>query len=299
MSSATATATRYRGRFAPTPSGPLHLGSLVTALASYLAARAAGGHWLLRIDDLDGPRCRPEYADTILRQLDVHGLHWDEAVRYQSAHRADYLDALAALDAPLYHCRCTRSLLAEQSHPGPDGPVYSGNCRQLGLAPGPGLAVRVRVPEGRAGIEDRRLGVVERDLRQEVGDFVLLRNDGCPGYQLASVVDDAEQCITEVVRGDDLIGSSVRQAWLMQQRRQPVPAFLHVPVVLDQHQRKLSKQNHAAPLDARSAGQNLIRALALLGQLPFAADWHGRVDDILRAAISGWSPQRIPAAAHR
>lgn len=287
--------TAYRGRFAPTPSGPLHLGSLVTALASYLAARHAGGVWLLRIDDIDGPRCRPEHADTILRQLELHGLHWDESVRYQSRHEQDYLAAFEQLQTQglCYRCTCTRARLAEISSAGIDGPVYPGVCRDAAHLQAD-AAWRLRLQDGRIGLDDQCHGRIERDLANEIGDFVIRRADGRYGYQLASVVDEQQQGITELVRGADLIGSSLRQKYLMQHFGNSVPNFLHIPVLLDSNGHKLSKQNHATPINAASAAQNLIRGLNLLGQAPFAADWHGRVDEILARSVRDWNPALIP-----
>jgi len=285
----------YRGRFAPTPSGPLHLGSLVTALASYLAARHAGGVWLLRIDDIDGPRCRSEHADTILRQLDAHGLHWDEAVRYQSQHEHDYQSAFEQLSEQglCYRCVCTRARLAETSQPGVDGPVYPGSCRDAGHQR-TDAAWRLRLPCGAILLDDQIHGRIERDLVRDIGDFVIRRADGRIGYQLASVVDEQQQRITDLVRGTDLIGSSLRQKHLMQHFGIAVPSFLHIPVLLDTFGNKLSKQNHATPIDASAAAQNLIRGLNLLGQAPFAADWHGRIDEILARAARNWNPALIP-----
>lgn len=292
--------TRYRGRFAPTPSGPLHLGSLVTALASFLDARHRGGNWLLRIDDLDGPRCRPEHADTILRQLERHGLHWDGAVRYQSAHEPAYETAFEQLRSAglLYRCACTRAMLAESSTTGVDGPVYAGTCRDAAATAAvtdtAATAWRLRVPAGTVALDDRLHGRLIRDLGRDVGDFVIRRADGRMGYKLASVVDDAALSITDVVRGADLIGSSLRQTLLMPYFGQAAPRFLHIPVLIDDSGRKLSKQNHAPPIASETAAQNLIRALTLLGQSDFAADWHGRVDEIIANAIHRWDPMQIP-----
>lgn len=285
----------YRGRFAPTPSGPLHLGSLITALASFLAARHAGGTWLVRIDDIDGPRCRPEHAATILRQLDLHGLHWDESVRYQSQHEDAYQAAFERLRAQqlCYRCTCTRARLAELSVAGIDGPVYPGICRDA-MHLQMDTAWRLRLPAGRIALDDQIQGRIERDCTSDIGDFVVRRADGRYGYQLASVVDEQQQGITDLVRGADLIGSSLRQKHLMQHFGYAVPRFLHIPVLLDSSGNKLSKQNHAAPISTEHAAQNLIRALNLLGQAPFAADWHGRIDEILARAVRDWNPAQIP-----
>ena len=264
----------------------MHLGSLSTALASYLDTRHANGRWLLRVDDLDTPRCPPGNADTILRQLEAHGLHWDEAVRYQSRQVREYEAAFEQLRSAnhCYVCTCTRAMLAEQSTPGVDGPVYAGICRQAGHSAAG--AWRLRMPTGEISMIDRLHGLIRRDHQRDIGDFVIRRADGQIGYQLASVIDEREQGITALVRGADLIGSSLRQKYLMQHFGIAEPSYLHVPVLLDSSGLKLSKQNHALPIDSANAAQNLIRALTLLGQREFAADWHGRVDDILRTGIA-------------
>lgn len=264
-------------------------------MAGYLAARHAGGSWLLRIDDIDGPRCRPEHADTILRQLEAHGLHWDETVRYQSQHEDAYQAAFEQLrrQGLCYRCICTRARLADTALPGVDGPVYPGTCRDADH-PRDDLAWRLRLPNGSISMDDPIHGHIERDLGRDIGDFVIRRADGRIGYQLASVVDEQQQGITDLVRGADLIGSSLRQKHLMQHFGHPLPNLLHIPVLLDSRGNKLSKQNHASPINAETAAQNLVRGLNLLGQAPFAADWHGRVDDILRTAIRNWNPASIP-----
>jgi glutamyl-Q tRNA(Asp) synthetase len=287
---------KYRGRFAPTPSGQLHLGSLLTALASYLAAKSRGGEWLLRIDDLDAPRCPPGAAARILRQLEAHGLTWDAAVRYQSAHLPEYRQAREELarSGLLYGCRCTRALLRRQSGEGPDGPVYPGTCRDCGL-PTEGLAQRVRLPVEPLCFEDLSRGRLCRDLASEVGDFVVWRADSGPAYQLACAVDEAAQEITEVVRGADLLGSTFRQLWLLDRLGLARPAYRHLPVVVDEQGRKLSKQNRARPLDGREAAANLRRCLEWLGHPPPAE--LGSVGDLLQWGASHWDAARIPRTA--
>lgn len=288
----------YRGRFAPTPSGPLHLGSLLTALASWLQARHRQGHWLLRMDDLDTPRCPPGMDREILTQLQTHGLHWDGEVRYQSAHLGDYAQALARLDAAglLYACDCSRAELARSSRAGPDQPVYSGQCRNPRAAPMSAAAcLRLRVPAQSITLDDPVQGQVRRQLDREVGDFIVKRRDGQFAYQLACAVDEHAMGITEVVRGIDLLGSSFQQVHLLRQLEKPIPAYLHLPVIVDAQGRKLSKQNHAAPLDATHATANLRLCLGLLGQsLPPAGD---TVAALLEAACRGWNPGRIPRTA--
>lgn len=286
---------RYCGRFAPTPSGPLHFGSLVTALASFLDARHAGGRWLLRIDDLDRERSRPEHVETILRQLEAHGLLWDGPVHRQSSHLPAYEAALdRLLRAGLcYRCDCTRARLAAESLPGPDDPVYSGRCRERGIATGT-AALRLRVGTGRVAIEDAWRGRIDRDLASEIGDFVVQRADSTIGYQLASVVDEHLLDVTHVVRGADLVGSSLRQAYLHRLLYGLGPAFRHIPLVLDARGRKLSKQNHAAPLDADAAPRQLARALAALDQSVPSALIGCDVGDLLGWATRHWTPSRLP-----
>lgn len=282
----------YRGRFAPTPSGPLHLGSLVTALASFLQARSRGGAWLLRIDDLDRPRCAPGAADQILRQLEAHGLTWDEAPRFQSQHEPEYRAALARLEARpgrTYRCRCTRAELAAQSPVRVDGPVYGGACRDQAFASG---ALRIRVDHDTACLDDAWQGRLCRELATEVGDFTIQRADGQISYQLACAVDEAAQGITEVARGADLVGSTFRQMFLQRVLGLPQPAYRHLPVLVDAQGRKLSKQNHAAPVELREAPAQLRAALRFLRQpAPQTGD---SVEEILAFAVQHWQPDRIP-----
>jgi glutamyl-Q tRNA(Asp) synthetase len=276
----------------------LHLGSLLTALASWLQARSAGGAWLLRIDDLDGDRCRPEHADTILRQLEAHGLLWDETPRLQTQHVAEYEMAWEQLRhaAPLYPCGCTRARLARDSLPGIDGPVYAGTCRQHPPQT-PRPAWRLRVGQGALELADAWQGPLRRDLQRDIGDFVIRRADGQVGYQLSCVVDETAQDIGEVVRGADLIGSSFRQLYLQRLLGLPAPAYRHLPVLVGADGRKLSKQNHAQPIDAVHAGDNLHYCLALLGQEPPPMLRGAAVAEILRWAQQNWNAQRLPPGA--
>lgn len=284
----------YRGRFAPTPSGPLHLGSLCTALASWLDARAVGGRWLLRIDDLDPQRCRREHADTILRQLEAHSLTWDESPRWQSAHLAEYQQALHRLQAAgwLYRCTCSRARLAQIQRSGPDGPVYPGACRGANRS-GPG-ALRFRLDADELSFEDRLLGWQRRRAHSEVGDFVVWRRDGVPGYQLTCAVDEHAQRITRVVRGADLLGSTFRQRAVARALALPALEYAHLPVLCTADGGKLSKQNRAPAVDARRAADNLRRCLLALGQ---PAPPYLDVPGTLRWAQSHWSPSQVPRQA--
>lgn len=290
----------YRGRFAPTPSGPLHLGSLMTALASWLEARAHDGAWLLRIDDLDTPRCVAGADAQILRQLDQHGLHWNETPRHQSAHLGEYRAALNVLHEQhrLYGCRCTRAELAASGHRGPDGSVYAGTCRHERLAM-TDHALRFIVDDSELRFADGVHGILSRNLRAEVGDFVVRRRDGIFGYHLACAVDEHEQRITDVVRGADLIGPTFAQLHLMQALRMSPPHYQHMPVMLDDKGLKLSKQNHASPIDASRAGTNLWDCLHGLQQRPPLALRGADATTVLDWARSHWRIARVGTATVR
>jgi glutamyl-Q tRNA(Asp) synthetase len=280
----------YRGRFAPTPSGPLHFGSLVAALGSYLDARSQGGEWLVRMEDVDPPREVAGAADAILRALEAYGFQWDGPVMYQSRRGPAYREALETLRAMglVYACACSRKLLADTAPRGVDGPVYPGTCRLARHGPN-GRALRLLVPEARVGFHDRLLGQVNCDIGRECGDFPLRRADGVHTYQLAVVVDDAEQGITHVVRGADLLASTPRQIVLQQYLGLPTPRYLHLPVVLDAHGDKLSKQTLAKPLDDRRPLPTLRAAAAFLG-MGCPAD----LDDL--AAFWAWAMAAWPNA---
>ncbi|MDH0681722.1 tRNA glutamyl-Q(34) synthetase GluQRS [Achromobacter animicus] len=289
----------YVGRFAPSPSGPLHAGSLATALASWLDARAQRGRWLLRIEDVDTPRTVPGAADVIMGQLQALGLVWDGEIVWQSERTDAYQAAFDALAARglIYGCGCTRREIADsalrgQTAPGADGErPYPGTCRH-GLPAGrEARAWRLRVPEGLERFEDRWLGAQEQDVAQAVGDFALRRADGLWAYQLAVVVDDAAQGVTDVVRGADLLSSTARQRVLGRLLGLPPLRYLHVPLILDPASGlKLSKQNGAPAIDTRSPLPALQAAWAALGFTPLpAAD----VASFLQDATVRWA-ERFP-----
>lgn len=290
---------RYRGRFAPSPTGPLHLGSLLAALASWLDARAQGGEWLVRIEDLDPPRVVPGAADAILHTLEACGLWWDGPVLYQSVRVDAYRAALASLAArgELYSCRCSRREIADSGLRGIEGPVYPGTCRDRAAEPAREQALRVRTDDAEIRFTDRIQGEVAHRLASDIGDFVVRRADGMAAYQLAVVVDDAEQGITDVVRGADLLASTTRQIHLQGLLGLPVPRHAHLPVLVNAQGEKLSKQTGATALDATVPLTPLRQALALLGQ-PVPAG-PASVDQLLDQAVRHWRLDRVPAGPLR
>jgi len=283
----------YVGRFAPSPTGPLHFGSLVAALASWLDARSQRGRWLVRMEDVDTTRTVPGAADEILRALEAFGLEWDGEVAWQSARTALYEAALDRLrDAGVvYRCRCSRKEVADSGLRGIEGAIYPGTCRGLHLGREIAGADRLVVGDARIAFEDRLQGDVEQDLAREIGDFVLKRRDGLHAYQLAVVVDDAEQAIADVVRGADLLQSTPRQIHLQRLLGYPTPRYLHVPVAVNANGEKLSKQTLAPAVDARRAATTLADALEFLGQPRPPA---GPPREILARAAQDWDPRRVP-----
>ena len=289
------------GRFAPSPTGPLHFGSLVAAVASFLDARAQNGRWLVRIEDLDRPRVIPGMADAHLRTLERFGLHWDGAVLYQSQDTERYTAALARLEAAgwLYACTCTRAAVAQAGLAGPEGYRYPGTCRTRAGLPAAPVAWRVRVAQGPIAWHDIVQGPQCHALDALCGDFVLRRADGIIAYQLAVVVDDAAQGISRVVRGADLLTSTPRQIHLQRLLDLPTPSYLHVPLALDRGGEKLSKRLGAEAVATGPTGKLLSLALDFLGQrLPPEAD-RLEPDALLGWAIRNWDAGRIPCGPGR
>ena len=288
--------SNYRGRFAPSPTGPLHFGSLVAAVASYLEARHRGGEWLVRIEDLDPPRVVAGAADDILRTLEACGMHWDGAVIYQSARHDAYHAALHRLRerGVVYPCACTRREIADSALAGVEGLVYPGTCRN-GIAEGrTARALRIDTRGARVVFEDTLQGKVRRNLETEIGDFVLYRADQVFAYQLAVVVDDAEQGISDVVRGADLLDSTPRQIYLQQLLELPPLRYTHIAVAVDTAGEKLSKQTLAAAIDAERPLPELIRALHFLGQDPPRNLATASTRELWQWAISEWRIERVP-----
>jgi len=289
------------GRFAPSPTGPLHAGSLVAALGSWLDARAQGGRWLVRIEDVDTPRCLPGMDTVILQQLATLGLQPDAPPAYQSQRDAAYRQALSALRDTgwAYDCGCSRSdidaALAAQGRPRArhQQAVYPGTCRD-GLHGKPARAVRLRTRHRGIGPRvdwlDRRLGPMAQDVEREVGDFVLRRADGLWAYQLAVVVDDAWQGVTHVVRGADLADNTARQILLQRALSLPTPSYLHLPLVLGADGHKLSKQNGASAIDLSDPLAALRDAARVLQLPPIEASG---CDDWLAAAVQAWAARWV------
>jgi glutamyl-Q tRNA(Asp) synthetase len=273
--------SEYVGRFAPSPTGPLHFGSLVAALASYMQARAAKGKWLLRIEDLDLPREQPGAADQILRALERFGFEWDGPVLWQSARLERYRAVLEDLlrRGFAYPCGCSRKELEDSALAIDGSRIYPGTCRH-GLAPGKSpRAVRLRTHATPIGFDDLIQGPAQQRVEREVGDFVLKRADGVYAYQLAVVVDDLDHGVTDVVRGADLLDSTARQIHLQRILGAPTPRYAHVPVAVDTAGQKLSKQTGATPIDIADPERELARARRFLGQRE-----------------EGWDLSRVPRA---
>jgi glutamyl-Q tRNA(Asp) synthetase len=288
-------AYRYIGRFAPSPTGPLHFGSLLAAVASYADARHHRGEWLVRIEDVDQARCRPHMDQAILATLHAYGMRWDQQPLYQTQRQSAYADALLKLekDRLLYRCDCSRRSWATTARIGREGPLYPGICRHREPPVDTPVALRVKVDEAPVRFHDRIFGDLSQDLAQDVGDFVVRRIDGFTAYQLAVVVDDADQGVTDVVRGADLLWSTPRQVWLQNKLKLCSPRYAHVPLARDTDGRKLSKRLSADPVDDNSPMPGLLKAWAMLGQqtprFRFLTptqfwDW----------AIPNWKIERVP-----
>jgi glutamyl-Q tRNA(Asp) synthetase len=286
-----------RGRFAPSPTGPLHFGSLIAAIGSYLEAKAQGGQWLVRIEDIDPPRERPGAADSILRTLEAFGFEWDGPVTYQSRRTDLYEAAIATLGTrgAIFHCGCSRRGIAEQGRLAPDGAVvYPGTCRggpPRGRKP---WALRVRTEARWIEIDDPIQGRYGQDVDRDVGDFVIRRADGCFTYQLAVVVDDADQGITQVVRGCDLLDSTPRQIYLQGLLELPTPRYAHLPVVVDARGDKLSKRTGAMPLDPAHPSPTLAAGLGVLGHAPPAELRRAPAAELWAWARGAWRLEVAP-----
>lgn len=291
----------YIGRFAPSPSGPLHFGSLVTALASYLDAKSNNGQWLVRMEDLDPPREQPGAAEAILHCLDSHGLHWDGEVMYQSRRHQAYQDCIDYLIERgwVYPCGCSRQDLAAM------GGIYNGRCRnrKVDLAQPHSLRLKLYdIPNYPCADEIRFHDLIQgsqvQNLRTQAGDQILKRRDGFYAYQLAVVVDDIAQGITHVIRGSDLLEVTGRQLFFFGLLGAPLPAYGHVPLAVQANGQKLSKQNHAKAIIPQEASRNLWRGLEFLGQNPPADLADASTREILDWGLHHWRREDIKGLSH-
>ena len=289
----------YRGRFAPSPTGPLHFGSLVAALGSYLEAKRYGGVWLIRIEDLDPPREMPGAADSILNTLENYGFEWDEEVVYQSRRLEQYAEALEKLNTLglIYPCICPRKDIILRCQSGQFGAIYDGHCSNNNLPLDSHRAsLRIKASsniEFRDGIQ----GLIWQDLGEEVGDFNLKRRDGLYSYHIGVTVDDYLQGITHVVRGYDLLGATPRHIYLQRCLNYPMPAYSHLPLAIKQDGSKLSKQNLAVPLDSAKPTIALWEALNLVGHSPPKALRKAGLSEIWKWAADNWQIAKVPCAS--
>lgn len=286
----------YIGRFAPSPTGPLHLGSLFTALASFLDARSHKGLWLLRIDDLDTPRNKDGSVSAILNTLEAFGLNWDDSVYYQSQHLDDYAYYLDKLEQNqlTYRCNCSRKSLAEMypnDSPNSKHSIYPGLCRNKTIPADTPHAIRIKAEGYTLSFNDELQGTISHNLAEQHGDFILKRKDGIIAYQFAVVVDDALQNINHIVRGCDLLEETPKQIYLQQLLNFPTPKYMHVPVIVDHHGYKLSKQTLATAVDTKMPNKTLFDLLVLLKQNPPDELEDASVAELLDWAIAYWQPE--------
>ncbi|MBT3334934.1 MAG: tRNA glutamyl-Q(34) synthetase GluQRS [Methylococcales bacterium] len=289
------TKNAYIGRFAPSPTGPLHLGSLFTALASFLQARKSQGRWLLRIDDLDTPRLAPGAIENILTTLDAYGLHWDGEVAYESQwleHYQNAIDQLTKNDLT-YPCTCSRKQLARYRLRKPETITYPEFCRTRQHSRTNPHSLRIKTPDQIISVFDALHGQQQQKIHQEIGDFIIKRRDHIFSYQLAVVVSDHLQNITEIVRGIDLLDSTPRQVFLQQQLGFATPHYQHVPIIVDALGAKLSKQAFANPVHTKNMCQTLIYLLTQLQQNPPHELTSAPLNELLDWAISSWDIKRL------
>jgi glutamyl-Q tRNA(Asp) synthetase len=287
----------YRGRFAPSPSGSLHFGSLLAATASYLDAKAHQGSWLLRIEDLDLPRVRRGAVSAILNILECYGFAWDENILYQSQRFSVYQESVDELltTEKAYWCSCSRKLLQQTAQLGSAGLIYPRHCQQgLYQTASPLRTVRLHCNNSAIQFKDRLYGRQQQCIASEVGDFVIRRSDAVYSYQLAVVIDDNYQGISDVIRGYDLLNNTARQIYLQQLLNYATPRYLHIPIAVDKNGNKLSKRNLAKALECQDALGNIYQALCFLGQNPPRKSDFSTLADLWKWAIMHWNIANLP-----
>ncbi len=287
--------TPYCGRFAPSPTGALHFGSLIAAVACYLDARSNNGQWLVRMEDVDRPREVPGAADGILRTLEAFGFEWDEAICYQSQRTEAYQAALEQLQKQgmIYPCGCSRKEIAQQGRLGAEGIIYPGTCRKYLPTERKARSIRVITHDKNIRFIDRIQGEIKQSIADEIGDFVIHRADGLFAYQLAVVIDDVYQGITHIVRGADLVLSTPRQIYLQVLLGHPTPTYAHLPLAVDTAGNKLSKQAQSLPVNRKVPLPALLAALRFLHQ-PLPDEQPTTLDEFWAWAIKNWDIQRVP-----
>jgi len=286
----------YRGRFAPSPSGPLHFGSLIAATASYLDCKANNGKFIVRIEDLDPPREVKGSDLQIIKTLECYGFEWDEPIVYQSQRFEHYEQALDTLQQQnlIYRCQCTRKHLRANAAQGPLGTIYPNTCRHTNLTQANNRATRIKVNQDIIELNDPIFGSVKQNLITELGDFIIRRSDQWFAYQFAVVVDDGLQNISHIIRGRDLLNSTPRQIYLQKLLGLPTPQYLHLPLAINQDQTKLSKQTSATPISNTDIVPTLFQCLKFLGQSPPKALAHESLEQLWLWAIKHWQTKLIP-----
>ncbi len=284
------------GRFAPSPTGPLHFGSLIAAVGSYLQAKHNSGLWYVRIEDLDPPREVPGAADSILHTLEKYGFQWDSSILYQSQRGKYYQEALNSLlnNHQAYPCTCSRKMIQQIARQGREGLIYPGTCRQNTGQPDKQYSIRIRCHNQAISFGDALQGTISQRLETDAGDYVIYRSDGFAAYQLAVTIDDAAQKISEVVRGSDLLYSTPRQIHLQQQLGYSTPHYIHLPIAVNHQGKKLSKQTHAPALSVDNPLPALIKALQFLNQSPPETLQEATLDEFWQWAIQHWQLDKIP-----
>ena len=293
------TTNQYRGRFAPSPTGPLHFGSLIAAVASYLEARTQKGEWLVRMEDVDEARNQLDAADNILLTLDNYGFEWDGDILYQTNRKEAYAEALHQLETQdlIYRCICSRKDIHQQAQQGKYGFIYPGTCEHLQHPPQTEHALRIKTHNEKIEFTDAIMGFYGHQLKSEIGDFIIRRRDGLFAYQLAVVVDDEFQNITEIVRGYDLLDSAPRQIHLQQCLDFSTPAYAHLPIAVNNRGDKLSKQTGAPGINVKADIGMLVNSMNFLGQVMPVEFKKASLKTFWEWAFENWDLNKVPRQA--